>query len=54
MDNMIRIDKDYEEVYKEAKDAYYTKDPFEIFPEVNGVDFNVDEAKELIKEEKNE
>lgn len=50
----INIDKIHEEVYKEAKDAYYTKDPFEIFPEVNGVDFNVDEAKELIKEEKNE
>lgn len=50
----IDIDKIHEEVYKEAKDAYYTKDPFEIFPEVNGVDFNVDEAKELIKEDKDE
>ncbi|MBQ3415111.1 MAG: VanW family protein [Clostridia bacterium] len=50
----INIDKIHEEVYKEAKDAYYTKDPFTIYPEVYGVDFDVDEAKELIKEDKEE
>ena len=50
----IDIDKIHEEIYKEAKDAYYTKDPFTIYPEVYGVDFNVEEAKELIKEDKEE
>ena len=50
----INIDEIYKEVHTEAKDAYYTKDPFQIFPEVNGVDFNVEEAKELIKEVKDE
>ena len=34
------------------QDAYYTKDPFKIYPEVEGVDFNVEEAKELLKEDK--
>ena len=50
----IDIDAIYKEVHTEAKDAYYVKDPFQIFPEVNGIDFNVEEAKELLKEDKNE
>jgi vancomycin resistance protein YoaR len=50
----IDIDKIYEEVYKEAQDAYYTKDPFTIYPEVEGVNFDVEAAKEMIKEEKDE
>ena len=50
----IDIDAIYKEVHTEAKDAYYVKDPFQIFPEVNGIDFNVEQAKELLKEDKNE
>lgn len=50
----IDIDKIHEEVYKEEKDAYYTKDPFTIYPEVYGVDFDVDEAKQLLEEDKEE
>lgn len=50
----IDIDKIHQEVYKEAKDAYYTKAPFAIYPEVEGVDFDVEAAKELLKEEKEE
>lgn len=50
----IDIEKIYKEVYKEAKDAYYTKEPFEIFPEVNGIDFDIEEAKEILKEDKEE
>ena len=47
----INIDKIHEEVYKEVQDAYYTKDPFTIYPEVDGVDFNVEAAKALIAAE---
>lgn len=50
----INIDEIYQEVHTEAKDAYYVKEPFQIFPEVNGIDFNVEQAKELLKEDKNE
>ena len=50
----IDVDSIYKEVHKEAKDAYYEKNPFKIFPEVDGVDFNVEEVKELIKEDKDE
>ena len=48
----IDIQKIHDEIYKEAKDAYYTKDPFTVYPEVVGVDFNVEEAKKILQEEK--
>lgn len=47
----INIEKIHEEVYKEVKDAYYTKDPFKIYTEVEGIDFNVEEAKKIIESE---
>lgn len=50
----IDIDKIHEEVYTEVKDAYYTKNPFTIYPEVQGIDFDVEVAKEILKEEKDE
>ena len=52
--NAIDIEKIYSEVHTEAKDAYYTKDPFQIYPHVNGIDFDLDAAKELLKEDKEE
>ncbi len=48
----IDIEKIHEEVYKEVQDAYYTKDPFTIHPEVEGIDFNLEEAKKLLEEDK--
>ncbi|MBO6243214.1 MAG: VanW family protein [Clostridia bacterium] len=50
----IDIDKIHNEIYKEVKDAYYTKEPFAVYPEVEGVDFDVEAAKEILKEEKEE
>ena len=47
----IDIDKIHSEVYKEVKDAYYTKDPFTVYPEVEGVDFDVEKAKQIISAE---
>ncbi len=48
----IDIEKIHEEIYKEVQDAYYTKDPFTIHPEVEGVDFNLEEAKKILEEDK--
>lgn len=48
----INIEKIHEEVYKEVKDAYYTKDPFTIYPESNGIDFDIEQAKDLLTEDK--
>ena len=52
----INIEKIHEEIYKEAKDAYIEQNPTKVYAHVNGVDFaiTIDEAKELLKEEKEE
>lgn len=50
----IDIEKIHEEIYKEVKDAYYTKDPFTIYPEEDGIDFDVETAKSILLEEKEE
>ena len=50
----IDIDKIHDEVYTEAKDAYYTKNPFTIYPEVEGIDFDLEAARKLLEEEKEE
>lgn len=52
----IDIEKIHSEIYKEAKNAYYTKNPFTINPHVVGVDFNMsmEEAKALVNNEQEE
>ena len=52
----IDLDAIHSEIYKEAKNAYVTKDPFEIYTHVDGVDFetSVEEAKQLLNEPKEE
>lgn len=50
----INIEEIYNEVHTEVQDAYYTTNPFQIFAEVKGIDFNIDEAKEILKEDKEE
>ena len=46
----IDIDKIHSEIYKEPKDAYYTQNPFSVYPSENGLDFNmsVEEAKAIL------
>lgn len=46
----IDIEKIHNEIYKEPKDAYYTQEPFTVYPSENGVDFNIsmEEAKAII------
>lgn len=46
----IDIEKIHNEIYKEPVDAYYTQNPFTIYPSENGLDFNIsiDEAKNII------
>ena len=50
----IDINKVHDEVYKEVKDAYYTKDPFTVYPEEEGINFNVEEANSILSEDKEE
>ena len=52
----VDVDQIYNEVHKDPKDAYYTKDPYTIYPSENGVDFkiSIDEAKEIVETAENE
>ncbi len=50
----INIDEIYSKVHTEPKDAYYTKNPFKIYPHVNGVDFDLEVAREMLKKDKDE
>lgn len=52
----IDIEQIYHEIRKDPVDAYYTKEPFAVYPSENGVDFKVslEEAKSLIRSEKKE
>ncbi len=52
----IDIEKIYNEIKKDPVDAYYTTDPFSVYPSENGVDFNIslDDAKNMINSEKKE
>lgn len=52
----IDLDSIYQEVKKAPQDAYYTSDPFVVYPHVNGVDFaiSLEESKKLLEEDKEE
>lgn len=46
----IDIEKVHTEIYKEPKNAYYTQDPFTVYPSENGLDFKVsiEEANNIL------
>lgn len=50
----INIEEIHKEIYKEAVDASFTKDPFKVNPSQTGIDFSIsiDEAKALITGDK--
>lgn len=46
----INVDAIHDDVYREVKDAYFTTEPYAVFADVVGIDFDVDEVKKFIKE----
>lgn len=52
----IDIDEIYKEVHKAPVDAYYTTNPYVVYPSSTGLDFDIslDEAKQILSEEKDE
>ena len=46
----IDVQKIHDEVYKEVKDASFTRDPYTVVASVTGVDFNVEAANKYIEE----
>ena len=49
----IDIEKIHDEICKEPQDAYFTKNPFAVYPEVKGISFDLEKAKEILQEDKN-
>lgn len=54
--NEIDLDKIYSEIHTEPQNAYYTQNPFTLYPHVNGIDFaiSMEEAKKILEENKEE
>lgn len=50
----VDLNKIHEEIYKEVKDAYYTQNPFIVYPEEEGIDFDIEQANAILSEEKEE
>ncbi|MCF0124240.1 MAG: VanW family protein [Clostridia bacterium] len=50
----IDIDAIHEEVCVEPQNASYTKEPFEVHPEVNGISFDLEAARAMLQEDKEE
>ena len=47
--NEINIEEIHEKVYKKPQDAYYEENPFKVFKDVQGIDFDLDKARNLIQ-----
>ena len=54
--NEVDIEKIYNEVHKDAVDAYFTQEPLAVFPSKNGIDFDIsiEDAKKLLNESEKE
>lgn len=54
--NELNIEAIHNEIYKQASDAYFTEEPYAVYPSENGLDFaiSLEEAKAMLQEPKNE
>ena len=52
--SQIDIDKIYTEVRRDPQDAYFELDPYQIYPDLDGIDFDLEIAREILKENKDE
>ncbi len=52
----VNLDEIYKEVHKDAKDAYYTTNPFTVYPSETGIDFKIslEQAKQEVAKAKTE
>lgn len=54
--NEVDAEKIHSEIYKEPVNAYYTTEPYVVYPHENGIDFgiSIDDVKNMLNEEKEE
>ena len=52
----INIEQIHTEIYKEPSDAYFTQNPYAVYPSENGIDFaiSLEQASQMLEEEKDE
>ena len=52
----INLDEIYNQIHKEPVNAFYTQNPFAVYPSENGVDFSIslEEAKNMLQNENTE
>ncbi len=46
----INLDEIHSDIYREVQNAYFTTEPYAVFADVTGVDFNIENAQNLINE----
>ncbi len=49
----IDVEAIHNDVYREVQDAYFTTEPYAVFADVTGIDFDVNEVKKLIDDNPN-
>lgn len=52
--NNLDIDKIYSEIHKEVVDAHYENNPLRVYPEIIGISFDKEQAKNVLNEKKSE
>lgn len=50
----INIEKIHNEIYTVAQNAYYEQNPFKVYQEIEGIDFDKEKAKKILEESKDE
>lgn len=47
----IDVDAIHDDVYRQVENAYFTTEPYAVFPDVTGIDFDIDEMKWKIEDD---
>lgn len=47
----INVDAVHDDVYRQMEDAYFTTEPYAVFADVTGIDFDVEKMKSMIEED---
>lgn len=46
----INLENIHADVYREVQNAYFTTEPYAVFPDITGIDFDIEDAQNLINE----
>ena len=46
----VNVEQIHSEVYRQVQDAYFTTEPYAVYPDVTGIDFDIENVKNIINE----